>query len=671
MPDITMPNGDVVSFPDDMPKEQIRSLIASKFPQETQQPVQEQQRTWGEYLSSIPQQYAQGGTFGFGDEAMAALAATYATAREQPSALFGAEMNPELAQQVARAPQMMREELKQQQQAYPITSGLSQVGGMIATGAGAAKAFPAVASGISKLPWWASAPAVGAPSFAAYEAGQSEGDRGQAFVGALPEGAAYGYLGGAAGKYAPAVMRGLGGLSKRAASAFSKQPVAKTLDEVIEKQSVTAPVADVPRAYEKVAKAVRKDLGADLDTAMEAYKKGDISLSDLYGKRTTSLAEASALFTGGREVAEQAIDPKVMGSYDRVLNSIRKNISGVDSYYSTADDLLAAGRAKAAPLYEKAYNDKIKDTSVLTMPEVQGALDKAFKTYQTRLKDIAPDSIEALDYAKKILDDDISKARRAGENNLAGAITDVKNRLVSVMDDASPSYKEARKAAGDYLSVDSAMNAGKKALKKDYELVTDEFKNLTSVEKDAYKIGLGKAIRDQLNTVREGANPFNKILKSPEQQKRLKAVLSPQEYFDFEKSLRAEDKLFQFRNKVLGGSPTAMREEAKQLIESGAIDTITGVPKNTFRDVITKMGTRITQGINDKTAAKISDILYETDPVKKLKIIESIQGDKALTKLEKQAIQRGYSFMSPRYDALYTTTGAASATPAMQLRGNE
>lgn len=35
MPEIRMPNGDVVAFPDDMPKEQIKSLIATKFPQET------------------------------------------------------------------------------------------------------------------------------------------------------------------------------------------------------------------------------------------------------------------------------------------------------------------------------------------------------------------------------------------------------------------------------------------------------------------------------------------------------------------------------------------------------------------------------------------------------------------------------------------------------------
>ena len=32
MPKIRMPDGVIVAFPDDMPKEQIRSLIASKFP---------------------------------------------------------------------------------------------------------------------------------------------------------------------------------------------------------------------------------------------------------------------------------------------------------------------------------------------------------------------------------------------------------------------------------------------------------------------------------------------------------------------------------------------------------------------------------------------------------------------------------------------------------------
>ena len=37
MPIVAMPNGDQVQFPDDMPKEQIRSMILSKFPDAAKQ----------------------------------------------------------------------------------------------------------------------------------------------------------------------------------------------------------------------------------------------------------------------------------------------------------------------------------------------------------------------------------------------------------------------------------------------------------------------------------------------------------------------------------------------------------------------------------------------------------------------------------------------------------
>lgn len=43
MPNVKMPNGDIVAFPDDMPKEQIKSLIASKFPDLAQPKKQEEQ----------------------------------------------------------------------------------------------------------------------------------------------------------------------------------------------------------------------------------------------------------------------------------------------------------------------------------------------------------------------------------------------------------------------------------------------------------------------------------------------------------------------------------------------------------------------------------------------------------------------------------------------------
>lgn len=37
MANVTMPNGDVVAFPDDMPKTEIRALIEKKFPDAARQ----------------------------------------------------------------------------------------------------------------------------------------------------------------------------------------------------------------------------------------------------------------------------------------------------------------------------------------------------------------------------------------------------------------------------------------------------------------------------------------------------------------------------------------------------------------------------------------------------------------------------------------------------------
>lgn len=51
MPNITMPNGDIVAFPDDMPNEQIRALIASKFP-EVVQPKTRAAMDFGERMAA-------------------------------------------------------------------------------------------------------------------------------------------------------------------------------------------------------------------------------------------------------------------------------------------------------------------------------------------------------------------------------------------------------------------------------------------------------------------------------------------------------------------------------------------------------------------------------------------------------------------------------------------
>jgi hypothetical protein len=658
MVDVTMPNGDVVNFPDDMPKEQIRNLIATKFPQETASPTVLRDTPYpSEQITSFASGMMDTVSLGGMDEASAAAAS-----------MAGGNYDYEL--------QKRRNLARQQAEQTPYAYTGGQITGAMLPIAGAGSKKVAEFAAKGPIQTIAASSGIGALSGGLYGLGSGEGQEGR--MEEAQRLGTYGAFGGPVGVGAAKLARGVGRvaspLTDRAKKLFgdvtgtTPQKLAPTTDELIEGQAKIAAPQEAPKAYTSVEKSLKRDFGEDYDNLLRAYKGGDMSLADFYGKRTQSLAEAAALFPAGREIAEEAIEKKAGGAYDRLLSSVRKNISGVDAYYTTAEDLANAGRSKAAPLYEKAYQDVLTDTQPLQMPEVQDALARAYKQYPTKLKGVEPNSIEALDYAKKVLDDDIGKAFRAGEKNLAGSRVDVKNRLVSAMDEASPSYAQARKEAADYLTIQSAMDNGKAALKADPEIVSQTVKNLTPQERDAYRIGFGKAIRDELNKVREGANPFNRLLKSPEQQARAKAILGPQEYLNWEKSLRAEDKLFKFRNKVLGGSPTARREEAKELISSGMIDSISGVPRQTFANAIQKFKSGYLQGINDKTAAKISDIIYETDPVKKLQIIDKLKGAKDFTPKEIQTIERAYSLMSPRYDALYTQAPIAGglATSATQ-----
>lgn len=726
MIEIEAPDGSIVEFPEGTSDDVILGIMNREYGVQEPASVPAPQRTMNAYekYGTIPMQAAQGALLGYGDEAIAPLAATWAALREQPSALFGAELRPELAEQVAQLPQSTRETMQRQMEEYPVTSTMSQVAGAITGGAGAAKAFPTIAAGVRSLPWWLQAPLVGTPTYAAYESGMAEpGKRAQAAVEAIPSGLGLSYLGGAAGQYIPKIAgsfyKGGKTLAERAAQRFGGAPQ-KTAQEIVEAQKAPLPVPDVPKAYQKVGKTLKKDFGKDLDVLLDEYKKGDISLSDLYGRRTTSLAEASALFPSGRDIAEEAIEGKVSGAYDRVLSSVRKNISGVDNYYTNAEDLMNAGRAKASPLYKQAFNANKSMQStrldrILSTPASRAALREVAEDTQNKMQlmaspipeltDIAKDlanvnkmekttggvssglKLRTLDAIKKNLDGKINilmdKKKRSGispdEASTLDGLMATKNALLDEIDNldvtakAGPNslkpeggfYKQARAEAGDYLSIQSAMDNGRNALKTDPELIKNTFGSLSQSEKDAYKIGFGKAIRDELSKVREGANPFARLLKSTEQKAKAKAILSPQEYMDWEKSLRAEDDLFKFRNRVLGGSPTARREEAKELITSGAIDSIEGTPRRTFETAIKQIKTKYLGGINDNTAAKIADILYETDPVKKLQIVKNIAGDKALTKTERQTVQRAYSLMSPRYDVLYAprpATGAIGAT---------
>lgn len=555
-------------------------------------------------------------------------------------------------------------ELERYQDANPVAGFTGEVLGGLTTGvAGAGKvAGTKLGQAIAKSPYIGGA-SVGALSGGVYESGVSEKEGSERAIDGL-RGVGYGAAGGVAGA-------SLGALTQRALKVYAnrgKKAVADTMigkaddfiDDIATKQDIIPEASNVPSAYGKVEKQLRKDLkatGIDYDSALKAYKEGDISLIELNTSRSKTLAQGAAQYPEGKAKAQAFFDPKTAGSYDRVISNIKDNVSSVDSYYSTADDLLSAGRVKAAPLYKNAHGQSVSgiiktgaDGKTYTdLPkEINTAIAKARRQYPSELDGLLDDSVKVLDYAKRALDDDINSAMRAGKGNLSASRTEIKNQLTTMIDKQVPSYAEARKVSGDYLSINSAMEQGKSALKSDSEVISKAFKELTEPEQQAFQVGLGKAIRDEVGKVAEGANPYRRILGSPEKQKRIQSILTPKQYKNLASGLKAEDRLFNMRNEILGGSPTAGKQEAKNLISSGvgAVDDMAQIPRKTMIGGL-KM---VFDGLDDKTAGKVSEILYETDPQKKLVIISNLSKAKDFTALEKSMVKKAYFQSADQFD---------------------
>lgn len=552
--------------------------------------------------------------------------------------------------------------------------------GAITTGIGATKAAaklaPRAAQFAIRNPLTAAAGA-GGVSGSIYAAGDAEG---------TPEEVArQARLGGAFGMLAGPALSVLGSrvagpLASRAAKIFGKKPpspqisgqplneMLATIEDNVPVEAMTFANAQAnTRAMQKVVDAVKKDFPDTYNDVLAAWKDSDVPLAKLYGSQTGSLAKGAAQYPGGKAVTEKYFGKEVLESPERFKEAISKNISSVENYHATVDDVLAAGRAKARPLYEKVENEIVPVPEGGFKSEVRDAISQARKAYPSELDGLPDNSVKVMDYAKRVLDDDISGAIRSGQANYARSRTGITKELVEHMDRSVPGYKDARAVAGDYLGTTKAMDDGKNFMKTDPEVLSKAFSKMSDQEKIAFKIGVGKQLRDQVEKRIEGSNPYNSVLGSNTQKQRLMKVLSPTEYRNLETSLRAEDRLLRLRNEVLGGSPTASKTIAAGMIADAGQEALsalaTGNIKSFGFSTVTGAVKKAFDGLNDKTATEVAKIIYETDPTKKLQILDAIAGSKTLTKVEAAAVKKAY-FQAA--DVINPRQAAAASSGGMQ-----
>lgn len=438
-------------------------------------------------------------------------------------------------------------------------------------------------------------------------------------------------------------------------------PINKLADYLIKKEAIKSGeivAQDLPKPLQMVYNRLRADYPdyAEFKKVLNSYaSKPDQALIQAGGERTTRLGEGAAQYTSGGARATEFFDEAIGKAPEKLKTAIGKTVSPSTKYYDDLDTMVEAGQAKAAPLYKAAFkNNQVVESTVinniLNTPSGKRALAKAAESAANKMSRVAkPDpeltalarelgvaseggvsrglKLSSLDQVKKSMDKQIGDALRGPTPSDANEIIALKNALVDELDAADKSglYAKARKASGDYLSNKSAMDSGLNFLKEDKEIITRNFNDMGAAEKQAYKTGVVKTLRNKIETTQDGAN-VARLFKTPATRDKLKAILPERDYNRLLSEAMTQDGLFKLRNQLTGNSRTALRQieaqdfegQGAQLVQDLASKgaTRTGID-NSIRWIAKRF-----DGLSDKTAKEVADILYEQDPKKKYEIVK-------------------------------------------------
>jgi hypothetical protein len=188
--------------------------------------------------------------------------------------------------------------------------------------------------------------------------------------------------------------------------------------------------------------------------------------------------------------------------------------------------------------------------------------------------------VEALDLFKRALDDRIEKGFRGTSSegkSEAAALKEIRNAMVSRLDELVPAYRAARtKYAGD-LEVRDALRYGLDVFSR--KVRPAEFRKtlaeMSDAEREAVKSGGLEAMFRTLEGA-SGGDLAKKLAGTPEKLQKLKTIMGPQEAKFFERVMQKESQLYQRTSKITGGSPTAGRiqglDALDNMIQNGNMD---------------------------------------------------------------------------------------------------
>lgn len=374
----------------------------------------------------------------------------------------------------------------------------------------------------------------------------------------VTQGAGMGAVGGAGGQALGEVISGGTALTRalmRGADGRATDRAASIVRQLGQSDALSPALADAELARLGPA-ATLADLGPNMQQAARAVTSAPGSAQkQLVEALMNRQAQAGQRIEGAMDAA--------MGPRTNILDSA---------------DAIAASRAElAAPWYDKAYqaevpmNDDLRE--LLARPAMQSAMGKASRLASDAGESFDPEkpTVMALDYTKRALDDAISSAQRAGNNNEARILIGNKNALLGHMDSAVPEYATARGIYSDYSKVAQALADGQKVFSNATtpDMLQRTLAGMGESEKAAFTEGARQQVAQTMGTARNDANAAKALLDKGYNREKMALILGDDAAGGLNNAVDAERAFAATVAEARGGSKTDKNILAQRIIPTG------------------------------------------------------------------------------------------------------
>jgi hypothetical protein len=496
----------------------------------------------------------------------------------------------------------IREHQKQVEEDHPVAFDAAQIGGsllpaskvMKATGMGATLGGAIIRSG-----------AAGGILGGITGAGDANGDLKDRAIGA-GEGAIVGIpVGAVAPVVGHAVGKGIAAISNRAGT--EGKAAGKVLN-ALERDGVTPAT-----------------LQSRLDSIGPQAMIADI------GPNATQQAAVIAASPGpGQQTIRGAINARNAGASGRVTNAVNMAMGGPVNYGQIERDIITRRSNAAGPLYRQAYAvplppiQEVQD--VLATPTGRAAASRAARLSQDEGLPFDPNTVRGVDLIKRTLDDVVSEGQRTGRNNEARIIGNLRDRLVTAVDNHVPEYAMARDAFAGESAIRDALQAGRNLFSDQLtpQEIGDQLVAMTSSERDAFMQGARAQIQRIMGTARNDASRVRQLLQKGFNQEKLEMALGPQAADDLMRQVGFETTAANTSHRVIGNSETAARLAGREDLSPGgtglgirdsfAAGGLMGAARGAGLKLVDKAVDAVRAGRQKEIESAMADILTMSGP---------------------------------------------------------